>query len=240
MKKGSGKSRASPMDQGRRLGGASPRSSRRKRENSRRLVLDPTPTRDPDRIAQLVGHLSRERLARPALARLVACGKADPTLLATHAEAFLELLHSPDEGLVADGLTTLSSIARVAPGAVWRRRSEILRTFERGSPAVRELALTTLAAAAASTPERRNHLSPFLVEALDSCPPGRLERWTRLVLPALSGQARSRAAGVLARRLGELGEADRGRLESLLRRHPWSSGLATFPGIFLAALASSA
>lgn len=163
-----------------------------------------------------------------------------PRSLIPYSEKLLERLHDEDDAVVMDSLAALGRVARLTPAILWQRRDEILRAYERGSRPVRRAALGTLAALACSAPSRRNNLAPFLVETLRSCDRRDLATWTETVVPALPGHGRAAAAGVLSQRLTELGDGGRRRIDPLLRRHYWSSGLATFPGIFLTTRPQSA
>jgi len=187
----------------------------------------------PVSFRDLLDELDDEHLAPAAAHALLEFGRAAPEFLCNHVETIRTLLSSSDESIVACGLAMFSRIAILEPNVIWRYKTPIIKHFEQGTGDVQEAALMTLAVLAASTPTRRNHLSPMLVEALRTCRTNDLPRWTQRVIPALSGRGRAEAAEVLSGRIAELDREARSRIVPVLKKYYWSSSLAIFPGIMI-------
>jgi len=194
----------------------SERSKRKISAASKELGRQIAEDRDAKAVNALVGLLCEPELSTTAANVLAVCGEEAPGLLVPHAARFLELLKRDTEFCSRTAMQALSWVSRAAPDVLWPRRGELLTAFDEGSARTREAAVAILTTLASSSPSRRNHLSPMLLELLRGCGRKSLPRWAEKVMPALTGRGRAEAAKVLRQRMDELDTRARNRVEKLL------------------------
>jgi len=173
--------------------------------------------RDSSCVAALVELLQNESTAESAARVLLECGESAPAMLVPYADTFLELLNRGEGWVVSSAMDSLAWVCQAAPGVLWSRREELISAFEDGTDQTRDSAVAILATLAGSSPTRRSHLSPMLLELLRECSRKSLPVWAEQVVPVLGGRARAQAGRVLAARLDELKPSGRRRVEKLLR-----------------------
>jgi len=181
------------------------------------LAHEITRRRDSGCVSALIELLQDESTAVNAARVLKACGESAPSLLVPHADVFLGLINSGEGWIVRAALDSLGWVCQAAPDVLWPRREELIAAFEAGSERTRDSAVAILTTLAGSSPTRRGHLSPMLLELLRECGRKSLPTWAEQMLPVLSGRARAKAERVLAERLDELKPTGRRRVEKLLR-----------------------
>jgi hypothetical protein len=173
--------------------------------------------RDSSCVVALIELLQNEPTAESAARVLQECGESAPAMLVPYADTFLELLNRGEGWVVRSAMDSLAWVCQVQPDALWSRREELFSAFEDGTDQTRDSAVAILTTLAGSSPTRRGHLSPMLLELLRECGRKALPVWAEQVMPVLSGQARAQAERVLAKRLDELKPSGRQRVERLLK-----------------------
>ena len=191
--------------------------SRRTRAGNLEVGREIGRDRDESAVSCLVDLMQDERYAYAASAALSGCGEEAPSLLLPYSDRFLDYLNSGEEWLVEAAMRALEWVCKHAPQIVWSRREELFAAFGGGSSEVQDAAVKILAALAASSPTRRNHMSPMLVDLLRQCGCKVLPDWTEILYPVLSGRAMAGARKVLEQRLDELDRRQRARVEEIIR-----------------------
>lgn len=187
------------------------------KKRCKELARDITRRRDGSCVAALVELLQNEPTAESAARVLLECGESAPSMLVPYADTFLELLNRGEGWVVRSAMDSLAWVCQAEPDVLWSRRSELISAFEDGTDKTRDSAVAILTTLAGSSPTRRGHLSPMLLELLRECGRKSLPLWAEQVMPVLAGQARAQAERVLAARLEELKPSGRRRVEKLLR-----------------------
>ena len=144
-------------------------------------------------------------------------GYLKPELIAPYAGDFLQLLQSRNNRLVWGSMIALSTIAGVAPDALYPHYAEIQRAMERGSVITVDAGVKTLSLIAAANKEYRQTLLPWLLHHLQTCRPKDVPQHAEKTAIAVDAQNRDAFLAILNARQPELSKAQSRRIRKLIK-----------------------
>jgi len=175
---------------------------------------------DRDGIREIAENLQHKnkRVQSNCVKVLYEIGYLKPKLIAPYADDFLRLLQSKNNRLVWGSMIALSTIAGVAPDALYPHCAEIQRAMERGSVITVDAGVKTLALIAAANEDYRQAMLPWLLRHLQTCRPKDLPQHAEKTAIAVDDQNRDTFLAILNARLPELSKTQRKRLQKLIKK----------------------
>ncbi len=167
-------------------------------------------------IAENLQHKNR-RVQGNCIKVLYEIGYLKPELIAPYADDFLQLLQSKNNRLVWGSMIALSTIAQVAPNALYPHYAKIQRAMERGSVITIDAGVKTLALIAAANKEYRQTLLPWLLHHLQTCRPKDVPQHAEKIAIAVDAQNPDEFLAILNARLPELSKTQSRRIKKLIR-----------------------
>jgi len=163
-------------------------------------------TRNTAGIQEITAHLwdKNKNVQSDCLKVLYETGYLAPELIADCAGDFLKLLHSKNKRLVWGAMIGLAAVAGLRADAVWAQIADVQRTVETGSVITVVWGVRALAKVAATSPERRKRLFPFLKHTLETCIPRDVPTHAESMLCAVDQSIRAEFLSVLEARRAEL------------------------------------
>ena len=167
-------------------------------------------------IAENLQHKNR-RVQGNCIKVLYEIGYLKPELIAPYADDFLQLLQSKNNRLVWGSMIALSTIAKVAPDALYPHYTKIQRAMERGSVITIDAGVKTLSLIAAANEEYRQTLLPRLLHHLQTCRPKDVPQHAEKTAIAVDAQNPDDLLAILNARLPELSKAQSRRIKKLIK-----------------------
>ena len=176
-------------------------------------------TRDAAGIQEIAGHLwdKNKNVQSDCLKVLYEIGYLAPDLIADYADDFLKLLHSKNNRLVWGAMIALAAIADLRPDAIWSQIDDVLRVVETGSVITVVWGMRVLAKVAATSPERRKRIFPFLKHLLETCIPRDVPTHAESMVCAVDQSLREDFLSVLEARRGEMTPSQQARLKKVFK-----------------------
>ena len=176
-------------------------------------------TRNTAGIQEITAHLwdKNKNVQSDCLKVLYETGYLAPELIADCAGDFLKLLHSKNKRLVWGAMIGLAAVAGLRADAVWAQIADVQRTVETGSVITVVWGVRALAKVAATSPERRKRLFPFLKHTLETCIPRDVPTHAESMLCAVDQSIRAEFLSVLEARRAELTPSQQVRLKKALK-----------------------
>jgi hypothetical protein len=183
------------------------------------LARELAETRNAAGIQEIAAHLvdKNKNIQSDCLKVLYEIGYLAPDLIAGYADDFLKLLHSKNNRMVWGAMIALASIADLRADAVWAQIDELLRAVENGSVITVVWGVRALAKVAATGPERRGRIFPFLKHILETCLPRDVPTHAESMLCAVDQSARAEFLSVLEARRAEMTPSQQARLKKVLK-----------------------
>lgn len=145
-------------------------------------------------------------------------GYRKPELVASYWAEYLKLLKSRDNRMIWGAMITLATIAPLVAGSLYPHAPEIQAAMQRGSVITVDAGVQTLAALAASQPERRETLLPFLFNHLRTCRPKDVPQHSEKTLPAVDAGHKAEFIAILEKRLEDLQGAQLTRVRRVIKQ----------------------
>ena len=176
-------------------------------------------TRNTAGIQEIAAHLwdKNKNVQSDCLKVLYEIGYLAPDLIAGCADDFLKLLHSKNNRLVWGAMIGLAAVAGLRADAVWAQVDDVLRVTETGSVITVVWGVRALAKVAATSPERRKRIFPFLKHTLETCIPRDVPTHAESMLCAVDQSVRVEFLSTLEARRPEMTPAQQARLKKVLK-----------------------
>ncbi len=178
------------------------------------LARDIAQARDREGIRAIAANLwSRDpQVQSDCIKVLYEIGYIDPALIADYAPDFLRLLESKNNRLVWGGMIALSTVAPLRPQEVFGGLAGIVAAMAGGSVITRDAGVSTLAALAAASDERRRVVLPYVLDHLATCRPQSVAQHAERALVAVDAGSGAQFVAILEKRLPELSAAQQARV----------------------------
>ena len=178
--------------------------------------------RDSAGIQEIAAHLwdKNKNIQSDCLKVLYEIGYLSPDLIADYAGDFLTLLHSKNNRLVWGAMIGLAAVAGLRPDAVWTQVDSVMQIVEAGSVITMLWGVRALAKVAATNPERRGRIFPFLLRLLETCIPRDVPTHAESMLPAVNESVKAEFLSVLDRRAAQLTPSQLARLKKMRKAIP--------------------
>jgi hypothetical protein len=170
--------------------------------------------RDADGLREIAAHLwdKNRNVQSDCLKVLYETGYLAPDLIAPFTTDFLKLLHSRNNRMVWGAMIALGCVAPLRADEIWPQVDPIIQTIQDGSVITTVWGVKVLAPVAASAPERREKIMPFLLRLLRTCIPRDVPTHAEsmlcavddIILPEFSAILELRAAEMTASQLSRL------------------------------------
>lgn len=176
-------------------------------------------TRDRTGIAEIAGNLAHQNknVQSDCLKVLYEVGYLKPELIASHVEAFLDLLGSRNNRMVWGAMIALGTIATLEPKAIWGRIDEVMRATEKGSLITLVWGIRTLSRVASTRKAYAHTIVPRLASYLETCNPRDVPTHLESMLPALTPGNKGELTRVAEARRAEMTSSHLARLGRVLR-----------------------
>jgi hypothetical protein len=168
-------------------------------------------------IAKNLWHEDR-RVQADCVKVLYEIGYLKPELVAPYASDFMKLLRDRNNRLVWGGMIALSTIAYPAADELYPQREEIQKAMERGTVITVDAGVLALAGLAASSPERRRELLPYLIEHLKDCRPKDVPQHSEKIAPVVDAEHRGAFLNALEARMEDLSKTQMKRVEKVIKK----------------------
>jgi hypothetical protein len=143
-------------------------------------------------------------------------GYLDPELIVEYANDFVQLLNSRSNRLVWGGMIALSTIASRTAEQLEIYAPEIKRAMSEGSVITIDNGVKTLAAIAASDPDRNRKVFPFLLQHLSECRPKDVPQYAESALMAVTAGNKGEFIEALEKRLPDLTRPQKKRVQAAI------------------------
>jgi hypothetical protein len=175
--------------------------------------------RDERGLSEIAAHLGDKNpnVQSDCLKVLYEVGYLTPELIAPYVEDFLKLVRARNNRLVWGAMIALASIAGLQPETCFAHLAELEEITEYGSVITQDNGIKTLAALAASKPEYRAAIFPFILDHLSRCGSAYLAHRAESVIAAVDEGNKAEFLAGLKQRLPDLSPAQAKRVEKLMR-----------------------
>jgi hypothetical protein len=179
-------------------------------------------TRNTAGIQEITAHLwdKNKNVQSDCLKVLYEIGYLAPDLIADCADDFLKLLHSKNNRLVWGAMIGLATVAGLRADTVWAQVDDVMRAVETGSVITVVWGVRALAKVAATSPERRDRIFPFLKHALDTCIPRDVPTHAESMLCAVDHSVKAEFLSILEARRVEMTPSQQARLKKVFKALP--------------------
>jgi hypothetical protein len=176
-------------------------------------------TRNTAGIQEIAAHLwdKNKNIQSDCLKVLYEIGYLAPDLIADYTGEFLKLLHNKNNRLVWGAMIGLAAVAGLRADTVWAQVDDVLRVTETGSVITVVWGVRTLAKVAATSPERRDRIFPFLKHTLETCIPRDVPTHAESMLCAVDQSVRAEFLSILDARRAEMTPSQQARLKKVLK-----------------------
>jgi hypothetical protein len=176
--------------------------------------------RDREAVRELLAHLNDKNkdIQSDCIKVLYEVGAREPELIADGVNEFIQLQGSRNNRLVWGGMTALGAIAHLRAAEIFQQIDLIMKTTDEGSVITQDWGVRVLATVSAQNATYEQRIFPFLLSFLRGCPPKDLPRHAESVLVAAHTTNRDDLLNVLEARKEALKDAQRKRLEQVMRK----------------------
>jgi len=145
-------------------------------------------------------------------------GYVDPDLIVEYANDFVQLLNSRSNRLVWGGMIALATIASRAADQLEIYAPEIKRAMAEGSVITVDNGIRTLAAIAASDPDRNSRIFPYLLQHFSECRPKDVPQHAESALLAVTAGNKGAFIETLEKRLADLTRPQKKRVQAVIEQ----------------------
>jgi hypothetical protein len=179
-------------------------------------------TRNAAGIREIAAHLwdKNKNVQSDCLKVLYEIGYINPDLIADYVDDYLKLLHSKNNRLVWGAMIALAAVADLRADAAWAQIDSVMHSVEAGSVITVVWGVRALAKVAASSPERRERIFPFLKQLLATCIPRDVPTHAESMLCAVDQSVRAEFLSILEARRAEMTASQQARLKKVLKAIP--------------------
>jgi hypothetical protein len=191
--------------------------NRRDEVPNQELAMELAEAKNTAGIREIASHLwdRNQNVQSDSLKVLYEIGYLSPDLIADHAGDFLKLLKSKNNRMVWGAMIGLATVADLRPDVIWAQVDDVLQAVESGSLITVVWGVKALAKVAASNPDRRNKIFPFLLHILQTCIPRDVPLHAENIQCAVDESVRSEFITILDKRCPELSPSQLARLRKV-------------------------
>lgn len=175
--------------------------------------------KDADAISELVANLTNRNKAiqSDCIKTLYEVGYLKPSLIAKHADNFIQLLYSKNNRLQWGAMIALNTIASEKPAQLFKALPRLAAITDKGTVITRDNYVGILVAL--MTKGYADEVFPLLNEQLISCPTNQLPSYAEKTAAVLPAKYRAAFITTLTERLKEVEqESKRKRIEKVLKK----------------------
>jgi hypothetical protein len=145
-------------------------------------------------------------------------GELNPSLVASYAFVFIDLLKDKHNRNVWGAMHALDTVTLENPKYVYTNLSKIMLTAETGSVITRDHAVSILLKLYLSKSYADNVFT-LLIEILKHCPENQLPMYAEMALPVIIGDHKEQLSNVLSQRVNKIDKATRkARVEKVIKK----------------------
>ena len=184
------------------------------------LARELAETKNAAGVQEIAEHLTdkNSNVRSDCIKVLYETGYIAPELIAPHVNEFLKLLVSKQNRLVWGGMIALSTIASLKPAELYEQRDLICKTIDQGSVITMDAGIKSLARVAASDPQFRDTLNPYLMEFLRKCRLSDVPRHGEVISECVDDTNKQEFVSILQQRLPEMSASQSARVKKLLKK----------------------
>ena len=145
-------------------------------------------------------------------------GYLQPDLIADYVPEFLILLSSKENRMVWGAMIALACIADLKPNEIFIQIDLVILTTRKGTVITQVWGIRTLSRVAASNPQYKSRIMPFLLEELRICLPRDIPTHLESMLPAITTSEKSEIIEITDSRFPEMTPAQQTRLKKVLKQ----------------------
>jgi hypothetical protein len=145
-------------------------------------------------------------------------GYLQPDLIADYVPEFLILLSSKENRMVWGAMIALACIADLKPDEIFMQIDLVLLTTRKGTVISQLWGIRTLSRVAASNPQYKSRIMPFLLEELQICLPRDIPTHLQSMLPAINSSEKNEIIEIAESRFSEMTPAQQTRLKKILKQ----------------------
>jgi hypothetical protein len=145
-------------------------------------------------------------------------GYLQPDLIADYIPEFLILLSSKANRMVWGAMIALACIADLKPDEIFMQIDLVILTTRKGTVITQVWGIRTLSRVAASNPQYKSRIMPFLFEELQICLPRDFLTHLQSMLPAINSSEKSEIMEIADSRFSEMTPAQQTRLKKILKQ----------------------
>jgi len=145
-------------------------------------------------------------------------GYLQPDLIADYVPEFLILLSSKENRMVWGAMIALACIADLKPDEIFMQIDLVILTTRKGTVITQVWGIRTLSRVAASNPQYKSRIMPFLLEELQICLPRDILTHLQSMLPAINSSEKSEIMEIADSRFSEMTPAQQTRLKKILKQ----------------------
>jgi hypothetical protein len=191
--------------------------NRRDEVPNQQLASELAETRNIAGIQEVASHLwdKNKNVRSDCLKVLYEIGYLAPDLIVDCAGDFLKLLHDKNNRMVWGAMIGLATIAHLCADEIWAQVDVVTKTVENGSLITVVWGIKALAKVAATSPERRNKIFPFLLQQVKACIPRDVPMHAENILCAVDESVKMEFLTVLDARSPEMTGSQVARLRKV-------------------------
>ena len=185
------------------------------------LALALAKSRDANAIKEIIGGLSgTTEIASDCIKVLYELGGRAPELISGYAEVFIKLLQSKNNRLVWGAMTALAEITALNPEAVNKHFDAVVAAYTRGSVITVDNSISVFAELAKAGKKYEKKAFPVIINHLENCRPKEVAQHAERACVCVHQGNAEVFRGILLKRYGSLTDAQKKRLDKLLKRLP--------------------
>ena len=144
-------------------------------------------------------------------------GYLEPKFISQYTNDCIKLLSSKHNRMIWGAMLTLSTVANIRAGLIFKHVKEIKETTKCGSVITQDNGIGTLAIVASKNNRYRINIFPFLLNHLETCRPQSLPQHSEKSFVAIDAKNKSLFINVLNKRLDSLTPSQSKRVEKVIK-----------------------
>ncbi len=194
-------------------------SGRRDNLPNQKLAAELAGSENTEGIRELVNNLNNPNrdIQSDCIKTLYEIGYLKPELIAAYVKDFITLLKHRNNRMVWGGMIALGVIARLKAEEIFTHRDEVMRVMEGGSVIAVDNAVKTLAGVASVNASYHVVIFPRLLGHLQNCRPKEVALHAEFIYTAVNDRCAQEFGRVLQKRMSCLNEAQKKRVNRLLK-----------------------
>ena len=184
------------------------------------LAKELAKTKNKKGIKEIVDGLNnpKEQIANDCIKVLYEIAGIRPELISEYVGNLIQLLRSRNNRLVWGSMTALSKIVSLAPAEVYKNLDIILRAYEKGSVITVDNSISVFAELVKADKKYEKKVLPIIIEHLEKCRPKDVGQHSERAFVCVNKNNSQIFKAALLKRYGSLTEAQKKRLDKLLKK----------------------